>query len=60
LPADAVQFAVAVTLFLCQLTVVMPGAAKSVEFPVHFPVFHADLSVAVIKPLYATFWHTCN
>src|SRR5690242_14713531 len=26
----------------------------------HFPVFHADLSVAIIKSLYATFWHVCK
>jgi hypothetical protein len=35
----------------------MPGAAKAVKLPFHFPVFHADLSVAVIIPLYAMSLH---
>ena len=60
LPAKAVRFAVVVTLFFSQLAVVMPCAAKAVKLPSHFPVFHADLSVAVIKPLYATFRHVCK
>ncbi len=60
LPAGAVQLPVAVAQFFGQLTGVMPGAAKAVKLNSPLPVFHAALSVAVIKPLYATFRHVCK
>jgi hypothetical protein len=41
----------------CKLTGAMPSAIKAVKFTVHFPAFHVDLTVAVIKPLFVKFWH---
>lgn len=57
LPVRAVPLSVIVVRFLGNLAIVMAGAAKSMQPPVQFPVFQAKLAVAIITPIYATFWH---
>ena len=57
LPADAMQTTVAITQFLGQLAVMVPGAVKTVEFPPHLPDLRVDAVVTVIKPFYTKFRH---
>jgi len=56
-PADAVQTAVAITQFLGQLAIEVPGAVKTVELPPHLPDLRVDTVITVIKPFYTKFRH---
>jgi len=60
LPANSVHPAIAITQFLGQLAIEMPGSVKTVELPIRYPNFLVDASVTIIKPLYAKFRHVSN
>jgi hypothetical protein len=54
-PTKVVQFTVPIAQFFRQLAVVVPSAAEAMQLVVSLPVFHADLAIAIIKPICATF-----
>ena len=51
------QKPVVITQFLPKLTVVVPSAVETVEFPCHFPGLRADVSIPIKKAFYAKPWH---